>query len=494
MAYDTDSARRREELASDPYRPAYHFIAPYGWMNDPNGTVYWRGRWHLFYQYAPDLLRTGVGLAHWAHAVSDDLVHWRDLPIALTPTPGTYDEKGCWSGTALVEEDRVVACYHAHQGGNAIATACDELLTDWVKLPSNPIVPFDPVMTYDPCIWKEGETYYSASGRITGAQYGDGRDQEFGGKDIAYLYRSSDLDHWGYAGALYEGGVFTDPGEDCACPDFFPIGDRHMLLFLSHNQGAQYYLGSYSEGRFTPEFHGRMNFTKPGLARLGICGDLSAPIAWKLAGGRRVAIAWVTEGRNFDAMKEAGWSGILSLPRDISLDSDGMLTIEPVPELQALRGSHQSVSDVVVGSGQAVTLDRIGGNVLEVRARIGVGTAERIGLKVLRSTGGEEETVITVDLRAGTLALDPSRASLSPQVTATDPQVAPLVIRPGEEIDLRIFIDRSVVEVFANGRQCVTKRVYPTRPDSRGIQVFSEGGESVLLSLDAWEMDAIWPG
>ena len=140
----TDFEQRRSELAADPYRPAYHFCAPYGWMNDPNGTVYWKDRWHLFYQYAPGMLDGTGGVAHWGHAVSEDLVHWQDLPIALTPSQGTYDAKGCWSGTAMVEQDRVIANYHAHQGGNCIATASYDLLTDWVKHSANPVVPFDP--------------------------------------------------------------------------------------------------------------------------------------------------------------------------------------------------------------------------------------------------------------------------------------------------------------------------------------------------------------
>lgn len=492
MSYDSNYAQWRIDLASDPHRPSFHFIAPYGWMNDPNGTVFWNGRWHLFYQFAPGLLLDKAPLAHWAHAVSDDFVHWRDLPIALAPEPGTYDEKGCWSGTSIVDDDRVIANYHAHQGGNCIAISSDEMLVNWEKLPSNPVILFDPVMTYDPCIWKEEDTYYSISGRITGAQYGDGRDQEFGGKDIAYLYKSADLDHWEYVGPLYEGGVFTDPGEDCACPDFFPIGDKYMLLFLSHNQGAQYYLGSYSNERFTPETHGRMNFTKPTLYNLGTSGDFSAPIAWKGPNGRRTMIAWVTEGRNMEAIKAAKWGGILSLPRDLSLAEDGTLEIQPIPELQMLRRNHRSLADIRLKDGQPVDLDGISGDTLEFCAKIDPLTAQKCGFTVRRSPDGAEETLITIDIEAGTLTVDPSKASLSPDVTGIVPQVAPFVLQPGEELDLRIFIDRSIAEVFANGRQCVTKRIYPTRTDSLGIQAFASGGESRITCIDAWDMESIW--
>jgi len=89
----------RQSLAHDPHRPQYHFIAPGNWLNDPNGLIQWDGRYHMFYQYNP----RGAfhGTIHWGHAVSDDLVHWTDLPIALAPTPGGHDAEGCWSGCAV---------------------------------------------------------------------------------------------------------------------------------------------------------------------------------------------------------------------------------------------------------------------------------------------------------------------------------------------------------------------------------------------------------
>jgi beta-fructofuranosidase len=492
MQYDTDFAGRRRRLAADPLRPAYHFAAPYSWMNDPNGTVYWRGRWHLFYQYSPTSF-DGLWLAQWGHAVSSDFVHWEDLPIALAPEPGTCDEKGCWSGTAIVEEDRVVAIYHAHQGGTCIATADDEMLTNWRKSPANPVVPFDPAMTYDPCIWREDGAYYAATGRITGAKSGDGMDQQYGGRDIAYLYTSTDLAHWRYLHPLYEGGVHTNPGEDCACPDFFPIGDRHMLLFLSHNQGAQYYLGSYGDHRFTPETHGRMNFTRPTLARLGRSGDMAAPIAWKGPGDRRTVICWVPEALSDAAMQRAGWAGILCLPRDIGLRPDGRLSIQPIPELRALRKGHRRLSPITVSAGRPLMLDQVRGDCLEMEAVIDPGSARQCGFILRASPDGTERTLVTVDLAGRTLTLDPEHSSVGPDVVSREAQVAPLEVAPGEPLRLALFIDRSIVEVFANGIQCVTKRIHPSRADSLGVGVFAHGGDCVLASLDAWDMESIWP-
>ena len=134
-------------------------------MNDPNGLCFWQGRWHLFYQYRPGGADDRV---HWGHTVSDDLIHWRDLPLALYPDT----EKDCYSGQALVEDDRVIAIYHGTESGNAIATASDPLLLNWQKHPNNPVVPIVPIdddglpyRVFDPCIWKQDDGYYYSLSR-----------------------------------------------------------------------------------------------------------------------------------------------------------------------------------------------------------------------------------------------------------------------------------------------------------------------------------------
>ena len=153
----------REAKAHDPHRPIYHYVNPEGRLNDPNGLCFWQGRWHLFYQaYPPDDPRQ-----HWGHAVSDDLVHWRDLPLAIYPHP----EEKVYSGGTLVEKDRVIAMYHGTEVGNMVAVSSDPLLLNWEKVTGQAVIPFrkpnDPPLPYnifDPCIWKKGDMYYSLSG------------------------------------------------------------------------------------------------------------------------------------------------------------------------------------------------------------------------------------------------------------------------------------------------------------------------------------------
>ena len=121
---------QRQQMAGGPYRPLYHFLPPANWMNDPNGAIFWKGKYHLFYQYNPN--GAFHGTIHWGHAVSKDLVHWTDLPIALAPTPDGPDRLGCYSGGAVVNDGVPTLIYFGNPDGNCIATSTDDLLT-WQK-------------------------------------------------------------------------------------------------------------------------------------------------------------------------------------------------------------------------------------------------------------------------------------------------------------------------------------------------------------------------
>jgi beta-fructofuranosidase len=133
-------AASRKRLAADRYRPAYHFVSPESQLNDPNGLCFWQGRWHLFYQaYPPDEFPDAADIPkrrqHWGHAVSEDLVRWRDLPYAIYPGV----EKMCFSGSTLVEQNRVVAFYPGIAAGQMVAVSQDPLLLNWEKLGGKPV-------------------------------------------------------------------------------------------------------------------------------------------------------------------------------------------------------------------------------------------------------------------------------------------------------------------------------------------------------------------
>jgi beta-fructofuranosidase len=144
--------KARNDKSKDLFRPHFHFVNPENTLNDPNGLCFWNGAWHLFYQVRPPEDQR----LHWGHAVSSDLVHWRDLPYALYPGP----ENGCYSGTVLIENERAIAIYHGTEIGNMVAIAKDPLLLNWEKIEANPVIPFGneseppkPYGIFDPCIW-----------------------------------------------------------------------------------------------------------------------------------------------------------------------------------------------------------------------------------------------------------------------------------------------------------------------------------------------------
>jgi len=474
-----DARSLRAKLLSDPHRPVYHLVSPEGICHpfDPNGAIFWRGKYHLMY-----IVQHGGHC--WGHATSIDLLHWRFLPLALTPGGG---DTGIFSGGAFLSQaGQPTIIYHGCGVGNCIATAKDEQLIEWQKLPTNPIVPIpkegDPdygkYQSWDPHGWREGDAYYAI----------------FGG-GTPTLFKSTDLEHWDFQGPFIADRKWINGG-DASCPDFFPLGDRHVFLFISHDRGAQYVIGRWENERFCPERHGMMNW--PG-------GRFFAPETLVDDAGRRILWAWVCEARPRKCWEQAGWSGVMSMPRVLSLADDHTLRIEPIEEIERLRLNPRSRENIELKMDAELPLDDVAGDCLELALEIDPDEARQVGLKVRRSPDGEEQTIVAYDTAEKTLILDVTRSSLSedvrygwPSPHSTDGedvrvQSAPLELNPGEPLRLRVFLDRSIVEVFANGRQCVTQRVYPTRQDALGLTLFATGGSSKVKTLQVWEMAATNP-
>ncbi len=481
-------------MAADPYRPLYHYVSPESTMNDPNGLCFWQGRWHLFYQaYPPEDTRQ-----HWGHAVSDDLVHWRDLPYAIYPAP----EKCCYSGAALVEPDRVIAMYHGTHVGNMVAVSGDPLLLNWTKLTGCAVIPSrrpdgspQPFSVFDPCIWKKDGLYYSLSGgKLPHETSGRRRPAEF-------LFKSSDLVNWEYLHPFVEGDVFSQVGDDGACPYFWPIGDRHILLHFSHMSGSRYLLGDYDKQRdkFLVTDGGRFTFGASS-------GGVHAPSATPDGRGGVVVIFNINS-----AKPTPGWDQIMSLPRRLTLVGKNELGMEPAGDIASLRGAHRHLGETPLPANREVVLDGISGNAMEIAAEIDPRQSPMIELNVLRSPGKEEFTRIVFFKRGGfqnwdrltdwnkwsescdsLITIDNGYSSELPDVTSRAPETAPVWLAPDEPLKLRVFIDKSVVEVFVNGRQCVALRVYPGRSDSLGVSLRAQGQEARLISLDAWQMKGIY--
>ena len=479
-----DVLQVRRRLAADPHRPLYHYLPPANLLKDPNGLIHWKGRWRLFYQSNPyDMLD---GNMQWSHAVSKDLVHWRDLPVAFAPTQGGPDGGGCYSGPIVLVDGVPTAVYFGNDRGICIAQAHphDELLIHWHKHKSNPIIPVPPADSpwkpFDPCVFRDGEDWVMlCGGRV-----------ETG--DTAYTLVSKDFFHWKFLHNFYDSDRrWTRTIDDCAVPDFFPLGRRHALVFSSHAGQTQYYLGSYSseDKKFYPEEHGRFSHPRPLSLEHG---DPQAPMTVLAPDGRRVFFSWLSEGRRLDTQHDTGWGGVIWLPRVMSLDVHGKLRIEPVEELKTLRQRQRRLAPRRIEPGSDVLLD-ISGTTREIEAVIDPARSAECGFRLRCSPGGEESTTVVYRSPERELAIDVSNSSLDKDVVDRHGQSAPLGLAEGEMLNLRIYLDQSVLEVFANGRQCLTKRIYPSREDSNQIRLFAVGDFAELRALDTWDMKPIWP-
>ncbi len=453
----------RERILSDPTRPGYHFVIPesVAMPFDPNGAIYWKGRYHLFYIFQDK--RSGWSDHHWGHVSSRDLFHWRHHPTGLVG--------GMFSGNCFINKDGVpTMCYHQVGQGNAMAVALDDDLNEWKKLDSNPITPktkegdehHDKYKSWDPFGWLEGDTYYAI----------------FGGSRPGVVKAPALEGEWNYVGDLFAHGVDgASMDEDVSCADLFELDGKDVLLCISHRIGCRYYVGEWKDEQFYPESHGQMSW---------VDNSFFAPESLVDDKGRRIMWAWLFDEPHFGVRDEYGWSGTMSLPRVLSLGDDGTLNIDVPEEIEALRYGAVKKKGITVPSGAEVAIDGIGGNSFELIIDMESAQASQFGVKVCVSPDGQEETSIFYDAAEGKLKIDTRKSG--PEDTPKTVEAAPFELKKGERLKLRIFVDKSVVEVFANSRQAAMRRIYPSRADSVGVRLFSTGGDTRVRTLEAYNI------
>jgi beta-fructofuranosidase len=488
------SAFTAEDRATlGPHFPRYHFVVPDSKAGpfDPNGNLFWKGRHHVFYIFTvPDERFPKGTAAPFGHASSTDLVHWTFHPWALEPEPNSPDGGGrCWSGDGFVWDGKPAIAYWGDRGQTCLATSDDDLLEHWTKHPANPVIPAQPVAgqpqlgDHAPYVWKEDNTWYCIRGGFIPDE-----------GDTVFLFKSPDCIHWEYLHPLYQPDRrWTEPYDDMACPEFFPLGGKHVVIGLSHSRGCHYYIGRWENERFIPESHGFMNW--PG-------GRFGAPESHLDDRGRRILFAWAIQGGDSELI------GVMGLPRVLELSEDGKeLLIRPVEELATLRERCVEKQAVALTAGNKVTLEDVRGKYLEIEAEIDPGEAESIEIQVRCSPEDDEKTAIIYTPGRGTLAIDVSKSSLKRPVDLYRRfahhsrqrlgdleneevlvQEAPLKLSAGEPLRLRVFLDGCMLEVFANGRQTLCQQIWPTRDDSLDIRFLAREGDARIDTLKAWEM------
>lgn len=295
-----------------PERLNYHFEPQKGWINDPNGLVYFKGKYHAFFQYNP--FEPKWGPMYWGHAANDDLVHWEELPIALSPDQKYEDSKGCFSGSAI-EKDGVLFLFYtsvSHELGQTQSIAMSTDGINFEKYKGNPVIsqfPEDGSADFrDPKVTKIGATYYMVCG--------SGKD----GIGKVLLYKSDDLFHWHYVNVLFEGAEYGDVIE---CPDFFPLGGKYILMFSI--MGKTTYSTQFVCGNFHDDKFEATDFCTPEAGP-----HFYAPQTFLDHKNRRIMIGWLYNWEK-ELDKGAEYAGALTIPRELKMKSN-RITNYPVEE------------------------------------------------------------------------------------------------------------------------------------------------------------------
>lgn len=296
-------------------RLTYHFEPKQGWINDPNGLCRYQGCYHAFAQHYPHAPKWGP--MHWAHAVSRDLIHWEELPIALFPDQPYENGGGCFSGSAVEKDGALYLMYTSvsKEQGQTQSIAVSRDGVHFEKYAGNPVIarsPLDPENRdfRDPKVFP-----YNGSYRMI---CGAGLD----GAASALLFASDDLLHWEFLGKLFES---RDYGPVVECPDLFPLGDRWVLMFSRMDtKSAQFIVGEFDGERFTPD-----SFQQPE------CGtDFYAPQTFSDEQGRRLMIGWLYNWTR-EVPESVSHVGALTAARELSLRG-GRICNYPAAELQPL--------------------------------------------------------------------------------------------------------------------------------------------------------------
>jgi beta-fructofuranosidase len=469
----------QQKLAKDPLRPQYHLLPQAGFVGDPCAPRFFNGNYHVFFHGS-------FGGRGWQHAVSSDLVHWDHMPIALSPTDNGYDSYGTFTGGVMpggkgasivytgvtkVPRDQETIRAEALKETQCLATSTDPDLRQFQKLPAPVIMGPPPGIQVtgfrDPFGWKSGDTWYMG--------VGSGFPQVGG---AVLLYRSKDMLHWEYlhplAQGIWNGQSFSNPvpsGEMWECPDFFPLGDRHVLIY-STEHATFWEVGTFDELelRFHSDSKGILDH-----------GAYYAPRSMVDGSGRRILWGWIQETRARADALEAGWTGCISLPRVLTLSDDRKLQIEVAPELEKLRQSNVSTDNPwPTGSDVAISLGKF---------------RERSGEIAIKFFTSEEPCSLELQAQgsSGTqslLKIAFSYANGKPMAAIGDRL---LQLNPVSDhvSTVHIWLDGSVVETFLDKRQAMTTRCYEAADQAGEVQVIWSGSPGQLKDYAVFQLRTI---
>ena len=478
----------------EQYRPQFHFTPKKNWMNDPNGLIYLDGEYHLFYQYNP----FGIKWGHmsWGHAVSKDMLRWKELPVAIPEG----DDEAIFSGSAVYDKNNtsglgskenppLIAIYTAHSDkkkiqAQSIAYSLDKGRT-FTKYSKNPVLDLKLQHFRDPKVFWDSERSNWVMVVVKANE-----------KKVA-IFTSANLITWEHQSDF---GPLAAQGGDWECPDLIQLpvdGDttkKSWVMIVSLNpggieggSGTQYFVGNFDGKSFKPS----QSYEKAQWIDYG--KDNYAGVTFSnMPDSRNILIGWMSSWQYASGLPKTLWTGAMTIPRELTLtkSKNGIsLVSNPIQELNSLHtGKTYKESNIKVKGTQ--NLKGISGRELDITMTIVPNKTGKSGINVL--TGNKEFTQIGYDANSGEIFLNRGTSSLSMAIVELLGTQKAFVGKQ-KEITLRIIVDRSSVEVFGlKGEFVITDVIFPDGKKSEGISLFSDDKEVTIKSLTINKVASVW--
>jgi fructan beta-fructosidase len=467
-------------MPHDIVRPMIHFTPPSGWMNDPNGLVYYQGEYHLFYQHNPDSIDWGN--IHWGHAVSSDFAHWEHLPEALYPDAiGTI-----WSGSIVVDDRNtsgllpnggLVALFSYSDQSQGMAYSSDKGRT-WTKYAHNPVLPNDGSKDF-----RDPKVFWYAPKQCWVMTIAVNTSLRF--------YSSPNLIDWTRTGIIYDNRPNDSVWE---CTDLLPFvtanGQTKWVSYFSLSEGGApaggsgtcYYVGDFDGDIFIPDFNERL--------WIDLGKDNYAGTTWSNIGdGRTVFIGWMTNQLYSASIPASTWRGGMTLPREFSLKqtaSGWRLIQKPLRELELLRASSGKTIEGHISDGQPMSVGNINGAV-ELEVKFQIGTAAECSIRI---STGQQQVIIGINRHEQTVFVDRTASGGFDNAHFLQQHNAPLEAL--DTIKLRAFVDSTSVEVYVNEGEIVFSELLFMDAADRQLDLYASGGEAVVKDGRFYSLESIY--
>lgn len=449
-------------------RPHFHFSPEIGWMNDPNGFVYYGGEYHLFYQYNPyDIVWNNI---HWGHATTRDFINWNYCPVAMA-NDKVYDANGCFSGSAIEKDGKLYLMYTGHIDPNLgfdkdesqiIQQQCIAISEDGIhfeKYAGNPVIGKNDLPEgylvcdfRDPKVFEMNGTYYCVLAVRNAERRGE-----------ILMFSSKDLLEWSFHAAIYR--AKSEDNILFECPDLFRIGNKDVLLFsvmpcdpeyqsqVLHK--TVYVVGEmdYERGTFKPEHKGLLD-----------CGySFYAPQSTEGADGERLLIGWMHHWNQKSPPKEYGFSGMMSLPRVLSLKNNKLMQ-EPLPAIKGIFQDTKHYLNVTLQAGEKLCIDGEEKGYLSVTVS---GSESNFTLELQKNEA--KSTRLHVDKANATITFESDYGDQERRV------IPDFIAQPAGDLTLEVFIDLHSIEIFINSGENVISYCTYERDKGKDISIQANG-------------------